>query len=187
MSLNATAISRAQQEQAVSQAAIARAAAQEAVAARDVARLNVARTQVVAPVNGVLTNVDMRPGDYVTAGKAVMAQVNSDSFYVSGYFEETKLPRIKVGEKVAVRLMGERADIEGHVDSVARGIVDRERADSPNLLANVNPTFSWVRLAQRIPVRIALDHVPAGVTLIAGRTATVTVLPDSAADRQAAR
>ena len=92
-----------------------------------------------------------------------------------------------MGDKVAVRLMGERADIEGHVDSVARGIVDRERADSPNLLANVNPTFSWVRLAQRIPVRIALDHVPEGVTLIAGRTATVTVMPQKVADRQAGR
>ncbi len=187
LSLNVTAISRAQQEQAVSSAAIARAAAQEAIAARDVARLNVARTQVVAPVNGILTNVDLRPGDYVTAGKPVMAQVDSDSFYVSGYFEETKLPRIQVGDKVAVRLMGERADIEGHVDSVARGIVDRERSDSPNLLANVNPTFSWVRLAQRIPVRIALDHVPEGVTLIAGRTATVTVMPQKVADRQAGR
>jgi multidrug resistance efflux pump len=187
LSLNATAISRAQQEQTVSSAAIARAAAQQAIAARDVARLNVARTQVVAPVNGVLTNVEMRPGDYVTVGKAVMAQVDSDSFYISGYFEETKLPRIQVGDKVAVRLLGERADIEGHVDSVARGIVDRELATSSSLLANVNPTFSWVRLAQRIPVRIALDHVPDGVMLISGRTATVTVLPDKTAARQAAR
>ncbi len=187
LSLNATAISRAQQEQAVSAAAIAQAAAQQAAAARDVARLNVARTQVVAPVNGTLTNVELRPGDYVTAGKPVMAQVDSDSFYVSGYFEETKLPRIRVGDRAAVRLMGERADIEGHVDSIARGIVDRELTASPNLLANVNPTFSWVRLAQRIPVRIALDHVPDGVTLIAGRTATVTVLSDKAGGRQAAR
>lgn len=176
-SLNVTAISRAQQEQAVSAAAIAAASYQEAVAARDVARLNVARTQVMAPVNGIVTNVGLRPGDYLNAGEAVIAQVDSDSFYVSGYFEETKLGRIHVGDPVVVRLMGETQDIHGHVDSIARGIVDRERAASPNLLANVNPTFSWVRLAQRIPVRIELDTVPDGIDLIAGRTATVTVLP----------
>lgn len=189
LSLNATSISRSQQEQAVANAAIARAAAQQALAARDVARLNVARTQVVAPVNGIVTNFSMRPGDYVTAGRAVMAQVDADSFYATGYFEETKLPRIQVGDAVRVRMMGETADITGRIDSIARGIVDRERTDSSNLLANVNPTFSWVRLAQRIPVRIAIDHVPDGTTLIAGRTATITVLPEKAAApaRQAAR
>lgn len=183
LSLNLTAISRAQQEQAAATAAIARAAAQQAMAARDVARLNVARTQVIAPVNGTITNLHMRPGDYVTAGKAVMAQVDADSFYVTAYFEETKLPRIHAGDAVRVRLMGETADITGTVESVARGIVDRERGESPNLLANVNPTFSWVRLAQRIPVRVRIDAVPQDVALIAGRTATVTVLPEAAPAR----
>jgi multidrug resistance efflux pump len=180
LSLNTTAISRAQQEQAVEAAAVAKANYQEALATRDVARLNVARTQVLAPVNGHVTNFHMRVGDYVTAGQAVLAQVDSDSFYVSGYFEETKLPRFQIGDPAEVLLMGENRIIRGRVQSVARGIVDRERTESAGLLANITPTFSWVRLAQRIPVRIAIEHIPDGLELISGRTATVTIRPDSA-------
>lgn len=179
LSLNALSIAKAQQEQAVRAATVAQANYDQALAARAVAQLNVARTQVTAPVNGIITNLELRPGDYVNAGQAVLAQVDSDSFYVNGYFEETKLPRIHVGDLVSVRLMGESRAIHGHVESIARGIADRERAQSPNLLPNVNPTFSWVRLAQRIPVRVAIDSVPAGIDLISGRTATVTVLPGS--------
>jgi multidrug resistance efflux pump len=117
----------------------------------------------------------MRPGDYVDAGKPLFALIDSDSFRVEGYFEETKLPRIKVDDPARVYLVGEGAAIEGHVESIAGGIADRERQGSADLLANVNPTFSWVRLAQRVPVRIALDHVPAGVRLVTGRTATVVI------------
>ena len=129
-----------------------------------------------ASVNGFVTNFDMRPGDYVDAGKPLFALIDSDSFHVDGYFEETKLPRIKVGDPARVYLVGESAVIEGHVESVAGGIADRERQGSADLLANVNPTFSWVRLAQRVPVRILLDHVPPDVRLVTGRTATVVVL-----------
>jgi multidrug resistance efflux pump len=134
---------------------------------------------VRAPVNGFVTNFDMRPGDYVDAGKPLFALIDSDSFHVDGYFEETKLPRIKTGDPARVSLVGERSTIEGHVESIAGGIADRERQGSADLLANVNPTFSWVRLAQRVPVRIALDHVPADVRLVTGRTATVVVLPST--------
>ncbi|MGO8657636.1 HlyD family secretion protein, partial [Rhizobium ruizarguesonis] len=89
-----------------------------------------------------------------------------------GYFEETKLPRIHVGDTVSVRLMGQGERLQGHVDSIATGIEDRERTAGTGLLANINPTFSWVRLAQRVPVRINLDNVPGNVHLIAGLTAT---------------
>ena len=175
--LNALSVSEEQQQQRSSAAAEAQAAYQQALASRDVAALNLARSQVRAPVNGFVTNFDMRPGDYVDAGKPLFALIDSDSFYVDGYFEETKLPRINVGDPARVYLIGERAVIEGHVESIAGGIADRERQGSADLLANVNPTFSWVRLAQRVPVRIALDRVPPNVRLVTGRTATVVVLP----------
>jgi multidrug resistance efflux pump len=182
--LNALSVSEEQQQQRSAAATEAQAAYQQALASRDVAALNLARSEVRAPVNGFVTNFDMRPGDYVDAGKPLFALIDSDSFYVDGYFEETKLPRIKVGDPARISLVGERAVIEGHVDSIAGGIADRERQGSADLLANVNPTFSWVRLAQRVPVRIALDHVPAGVRLVTGRTATVVVLaPDQDAQQ----
>lgn len=174
--LNALSVSEEQQQQRGATATEAQSAYEQGLASRDVAALNLARSVVRAPVNGFVTNFDMRPGDYVDAGKPLFALIDSDSFRVEGYFEETKLPRIRIGDPARVYLVGENAVIEGHVESVAGGIADRERQGSTDLLANVNPTFSWVRLAQRVPVRIALDHVPAGVRLVTGRTATVVVL-----------
>ena len=119
--------------------------------------------------------MELRPGAYVAVGKGVMALIDSDTLRVEGYFEETKLPRIKVGDKAKVRLMGEDTVLTGHVESFAGGIADRERTADSNLLASVNPTFAWVRLAQRVPVRIVLDPAPEGVRLISGRTATVEI------------
>jgi multidrug resistance efflux pump len=183
--LNALSVSEEQQQQRSAAATQGNASYQQALASRDLAALNLARSQVRAPVNGFITNFDMRPGDYVDAGKPLFALIDSDSFYVDGYFEETKLPRIKVGDPARVYLVGEPAVIEGHVESIAGGIADRERQGSADLLANVNPTFSWVRLAQRVPVRIALDHVPADVRLVTGRTATVVVLSPGQTAHQA--
>jgi multidrug resistance efflux pump len=183
--LNSLSVSEEQQQQRDSAFVEAQAAWQQALAARDVAALNLVRSQVQAPVNGFVTNFDMRPGDYVDAGRPLFALIDSDSFYVDGYFEETKLPRIKVGDPARVYLVGERAVIEGHVESIAGGIADRERQGSADLLANVNPTFSWVRLAQRVPVRIAVDHVPDGVRLVTGRTATVVVQEHGQGEQQA--
>jgi len=180
--LNALSVSQEQQQQRGATATEADAAYQQALASRDVAALNLTRSEVRASVNGFITNFDMRPGEYVDAGKPLFALIDSDSFYVDGYFEETKLPRIKIGDPARVYLVGESAVIEGHVESIAGGIADRERQGSADLLANVNPTFSWVRLAQRVPVRIALDHVPANVHLVTGRTATVVVLPRDSGD-----
>jgi RND family efflux transporter MFP subunit len=172
-------VSEERQQQRAAASAEAGAAYALALAQRDVAKLNLDRSEVHASVNGEVTNFGLRVGDYVDAGHAVFALIDTDNFYADGYFEETKLPRIAVGDHAVVLLVGERGVIQGHVQSIAGGIADRERQDSADLLANVNPTFSWVRLAQRIPVRIALDHVPPGMRLVTGRTATVEVLPQT--------
>jgi multidrug resistance efflux pump len=153
----------------------ASAALAEAKVALDVARLNLERSRVVAATDGRVTNLDLRVGSYATAGHPVMALVDAGTFYVEGYFEETKLPRIHEGDSVTVLLMGEPHPLRGHVDSIAMGIADRDRSTSANMLPNVNPNFNWVRLAQRIPVRVHIDHVPPGVRLVAGQTATVSV------------
>jgi RND family efflux transporter MFP subunit len=145
-------------------------------AQRDVARLNLDRTTIRAPVNGIVTNVDLRPGDYATVGRQLLALVDTDTIHVDGYFEETKLPRIRVGDRALVHIMGIKATLQGSVESIAAGIEDRERSASSTALANVNPTFSWVRLAQRIPVRINLDPTTRDIRLIAGRTATVSIV-----------
>lgn len=161
-------------------AAEATARRAEAAAALERARIDLARAEVRAPVNGIVTNFSLRPGAYAAAGQPVMALVDRDSYYVAGYFEETKMPRIQVGMRATIRLMGEDRPLRGHVESFTAGIEDRERSNaSASMLANVNPSFSWVRLAQRVPVRIALDKVPPGVALIAGRTATVSLDEDS--------
>ncbi len=152
------------------------AAYNQAVISRDTAQLNLDRSVVRAPVNGVLTNFSMQPGNYVTAGTAVTALIDSDSYYVAGYFEENKLDRIKVGDPALVYLMGSKTPLKGHVDGVAGGIEDRERSDTSAQLANVTPTFTWVRLAQRVPVRVALDALPDDTALVAGRTASVTIV-----------
>jgi multidrug resistance efflux pump len=174
--LTTLAVSQQKQEQVLATEQQAKAAYDQAVADRAVAQLNLDRSVVHASVNGTISNMDLRPGTYVTAGKGVMALVDSDTLHVDGYFEETKLPRIQVGDRVAIRLMGNAVPLRGRVESIAAGIEDRDRAQGASLLADVNPTFSWVRLAQRVPVRVSLDAIPTNVTLVAGRTATVEVL-----------
>jgi RND family efflux transporter MFP subunit len=164
-------------EQNVAKVLTARAALAEANSMEDGAALNLQRTHVVAGVNGVVTNLDLHRGDYVAAGQQAMALIDSDSLRVEGYFEETKLPLIRIGAPVRVSLMGESSELKGRVESIASGINDSSRSNSGNLLSTVEPTFSWVRLAQRIPVRIKLTDVPRDVRLIAGRTATVTIEP----------
>lgn len=153
----------------------ARAALERAVAAQNLATLNVQRARVLAPVDGVLSDLTLRQGNYVAAGKPVMALIDSSSFRVEGYFEETKLRHIQPGQVAEIQLMGADHLLKGKVGSIAAGIEDRDRSSGTNLLPNVNPTFSWVRLAQRIPVRIELDDVSDPI-LVAGRTATVSLL-----------
>jgi RND family efflux transporter MFP subunit len=173
--LNDATVSRQKLEAARATFQETKAAQDQALADRDLAKLNLVRSEVRASVNGRVTNVDLRPGAYVTVGRGVMALIDEDTIRVEGYFEETKLPRIHVGDPATVRLVGERGVLTGRVESIAGGIEDRERSSGANLLANVNPTFTWVRLAQRIPVRIALDKDSKSDALVAGRTATVEI------------
>jgi multidrug resistance efflux pump len=167
----------------VAQVETAKAALDAALAARQTAQLNVHRTAVRASVNGIVTNLDLHPGDFVGVGSQALALIDTDSIRVEGYFEETKLGKIHVGDKVRIRLMGDDHDLAGHVESIAAGIADDQSSSTANQLRAVDPTFSWVRLAQRIPVRIQVDRMPAGTRLIVGRTATVTVLPEQARQR----
>lgn len=174
-SLGPQAISAELKENAQITADIARGSLREAQADVALAQINLARSEVRAPRTGQITNLRLAQGNYVNAGQAVMALVDEQSFYLQAYFEETKLPRIRVGAPVKVWLMSEGQALTGQIESVSRGITDRNAIPDAQLLANVEPTFNWVRLAQRIPVRIKLDPLPPEVQLSAGMTASVRV------------
>lgn len=172
--LDAMVISKENQEDAGSLADAAQASYQQAQAALAAAELNLARTRVVAQVDGFVTNLNVHTGDYARVGEARMAVVDEHSFWVYGFFEETKLPHVHVGDVAQMQMMSGET-LTGHVESIARGIYDRDNPESRELLADVNPTFNWVRLAQRVPVRIHLDQVPEGMSLAAGTTCTVVI------------
>ena len=154
-----------------------RAGVAQAVAARNLARFNLERTLVRAPVDGVVTNTTLQPGVYVVVGKPALALVYGKTLRVEGYFEETKLPAIQVGDQASIYIMGVADEIHGRVHSIAGGIEDRERGGTDGQYADVNPSFDWVRLPQRIPVRIEIENKPANVRLIPGQTATVVIHP----------
>ena len=154
---------------------VAQAAFASSMANLSQARINLQRTKVVSPVNGYISNLLLHLGDYATKGTRNISVLDSDSFWVAAYFEETKLHGIHIGDPAAIGLMGFDAPLKGHVDSIARGISSPNYDPGTLGLASVSPVFTWVRLAQRIPVRIHIDEVPEGVLLAAGETATVTV------------
>lgn len=170
-------VSRENREDASVLAAGAKSDYEAALAQLEQAKLNLERTTVKSPVDGWVSNLLVREGDYAQVGSAKLALVDQHSFWVYGYFEEHKLKYIHEGDVAEVHLLGNDAVIKGHVDSFARGITDRDNPTDVRLLANVNPSFNWVRLAQRIPVRITLDDVPDSVTLVAGLTCSVTIKP----------
>jgi len=147
-------------------------AAQRQVAQADI---NLKRTQVRSPVNGYITNLLMRVGDYAHAGATNISVIDADSYWIDGYFEETKMAHICIGDRAEAQLMGYRDPIVGRVESVTRGISVSNAAPSTQGLPNVDPVYTWVRLAQRVPVRIRITFVPAGVPLVSGMTATVTI------------
>ena len=179
--LTQLAVTKEEKQTYESNAVAAQAAYQQAVARLAQARVNLQRTEIRSPVNGYVTNLLVQLGDYATVGKNLISLVDADLFWVDGYFEETNLDRIRVGDPATIKLMGYPQIVRGHVNSIARAI-DVANAQPNGLgLATVNPIFTWVRLAQRIPVRIHIDEVPAGVHLVAGMTATVQVNPPSAA------
>lgn len=162
-------------ENAMRTAAANTAAYRQALADQSVAQLNLDRTVVRAPVNGFVTNLTLDVGQFTSVGTKVLALIDSDSYRVTGYFEETKIPAVKLGEEVEIHLMSGAPALRGHVESISHGITDRDNPTGPELLANAAPTFEWVRLAQRIPVRIHIDQVPADVVVSAGMTCTVVV------------
>jgi len=175
--LGRAAISAEGQETSRINSRVAAATLAQAESALTSAQLDLTRATVKAPVAGHVLNLQLGEGNYTTAGKPVLALVAADSYYVTGYFEETKMPRVKVGDHARINLMGAAQELSGHVESIGRAIADPNTAPNEQLLPKVQPTFSWVRLAQRIPVRIALDEIPDDVTPSAGMTASVHIEP----------
>jgi multidrug resistance efflux pump len=173
--LGAEAVSTEERNTSESTAEVDEAAYQAALAARDQAKVNLDRTVIRSPVNGYVTNLTLRIGDYATPGQTKMTLVDSDSYWIAGYFEETKLPHIHEGDYAHIRLMGWGPEIAGHVESVSRAIADTNSDSDSRGLANVDPIFTWVRLAQRLPVRIRIDHVPDNVRIAAGQTCTIVL------------
>jgi multidrug resistance efflux pump len=175
--LTSLAVTVEEKQTFASNAVAAQAQYQQAVANLNQARVNLERTEIRSPVNGWVTNLLVQLGDYATVGQNEISVVDADSFWVDGYFEETNLERIRVGDPASVKLMGYSQIVRGHVGSIARGINVANAQPNGQGLATVNPIFTWVRLAQRIPVRIHIDQVPEGVVLAAGMTATVQIDP----------
>jgi RND family efflux transporter MFP subunit len=164
-----------EQQQYVGNAIQAQAAfdaAQQQVAQADI---NLKRTRVRSPVNGYVTNLLMRVGDYAHAGTNNISVIDTDSYWIDGYFEETKMAHVCVGDRAEAALMGYRDPIVGRVETVTRGISVSNATPSTQGLPNVDPIYTWVRLAQRVPVRIRITDVPAGNPLVSGMTVTVTI------------
>ena len=177
LKLSDIAVTMEERQTYISQAATAEANYQSALANLDQARINFKRTQVRSPVNGYVTNLTAQLGDYANVGALQLSVVNSDSYWVDAYFEETALGRIQEGDAATIKLMGYSPLLRGRVQGLARGINVPNAAPDASGLASVNPIFTFVRLAQRVPVRIHIDEVPKGVKLVAGLTATVQIEP----------
>ncbi|NMP27442.1 HlyD family secretion protein [Rahnella sp. SAP-1] len=172
-------ISREDLQQTSGAAGIAIADYQGALAALGLAKLNLNHATIHAPVDGYVTNLRIQPGDYATAGVTKVAVLDAASFWIIGYFEETKLQHIHTGDPAQIALMGFKQQISGHVESIGHGIDDKNDSPGDLGLPNVDPIFSWVRLAQRIPVHIQIDHVPNEIELVSGMTASVEVNPQA--------
>lgn len=170
-------ISRENRDDTDLYSASAKAEYDAALAQLEQAKLNVERTKVRSPVDGWVSNLLLRSGDYAQMGASKLALIDQHSFWVYGYFEEHKLALMQLGDPAEIRLLGNDRLLNGHVESIARGITDRDNPTDVTLLANVNPSFNWVRLAQRVPVRISLDALPNDIVLVAGMTCSVIVKP----------
>jgi RND family efflux transporter MFP subunit len=175
--LNDLSVTMEERQTYISQATSAEAAYQTALANLEQARINLKRTQVRSPVNGYVTNLSAQLGNYADVGSLQLSVVNSDSYWVDAYFEETALSRIHEGDAATVKLMGYSPLLRGRVQGLARGVDVPNSAPDASGLASVNPIFTFVRLAQRVPVRIHIDEVPDDIKLVAGMTATVQIEP----------
>src|SRR5438270_12555260 len=175
--LSTLAVTVEEQQTFQTNAIAAQAQLQQAQANLAQARVNLERTEIHSPVNGWVTNLLSQRGDYVNVGSKVVSLVDADSFWIDGYFEETTLAGIGEGAPASIKLMGYSLIVRGHVDSIARAIHVANAQPNGQGLANVNPIFTWVRLAQRIPVRLHIDEAPKGAVLAAGMTGTVQIDP----------
>jgi len=147
-----------------------------ALAAVRQAELNLEFTEIRAPADGFVTNLDLRLGTQAVANQPALALVDVSSFRVEGYFRETRIGRIHTGDHAVITLMTyPDTPLTGYVDSVGWGIAQEDGSTGESLLPNVSPTFEWIRLAQRIPVRIQLTDVPEEVKLRVGTTGSVMV------------
>jgi multidrug resistance efflux pump len=180
--INNNAISEETRDSARLEAEVARADVQQAEAALQSAQLDLERTILRAPVDGSILNMHLNQGNYVTAGSSYMALIKDDSFYLSAYFQETKLQHVRKGDAVQITLMSGNEDFKGHVVGIGQGIADGNTVTNAQQLPQVSATFSWVRLAQRIPVRVEFDDIQkvraTGVNLAAGMTASVRLITD---------
>jgi RND family efflux transporter MFP subunit len=175
-SVNNDVVSKEEHETAKYKLEIAKANYDKNLSELNIAKLNLDRSSVKASEDGWVTNLVLKNGDYINKGENSLALIINNSFWVYGYFEEHKIPLIKEGDIADIQPLGTDFIIKGHVESIANGITDRDNDFGKRLLANVNPSFTWVRLAQRIPVRIHIDEVPAGFILRAGVTCTIKIV-----------
>jgi RND family efflux transporter MFP subunit len=166
-----------ERQSSIASARIAQGVYDQQIANLDRAKLNLERSEIRAPVNGWVTNLQIQPGDYASAGQSLLSLVDADSFWVDGYFEETTLSSIKEGDPARVALLGMSEVLRGHVEGLARAIAVGNAQAGQGGLATVHPVSTWVRLAQRVPVRIKLDKLPKGLRLVAGMTASVAIDP----------
>src|SRR6266446_1503058 len=157
-------------------AKMAEAALASAKAGLSQAEINLQRTEIRSPVDGYVTNLLMRVGDFARAGTPNLSVIDDNSYWIDAYFEETKLANIHVGDPVEATLLGFQTPINGRIESITGGISAANAASSTQGLPNVDPIFTWVRLAQRIPVRIRIEQVPPEVSLVAGMTCSVFVV-----------
>lgn len=155
----------------------AAASAKAAQATLEQAQWNLQQIQVYAPTDGWITNLNLRPGNYATSGTPVFALVDSHSFYIIGYFEETKLRHIRPGAEADIVLYSNDRQLKGRVESIGRAIYDQSIESDSGLVPDIKPNVPWVRLAQRVPVRIAISNIPDDLPLVAGTTATVSIQP----------
>nr|WP_194299255.1 HlyD family secretion protein [Acetobacter ghanensis] len=174
--LTDAAASREEKQVFQATAEVAKAQYASAMAALSQANINLDRTHVRSTVTGYITNLIMRVGDYATAGKPNIQVIDASSYWVDGYFEETKIRSIHIGDRARLDLMGYRQPMWGHVISITRGIATPNATPSTQGLPSVDPVYTWVRLAQRIPVRVQIDSIPPGTQLAAGMTTTVTIV-----------
>jgi RND family efflux transporter MFP subunit len=174
-SLSRTVISAEAVDESRLNAQAMKAAYEVAQANLEQARWSLARTEVHAASDGYITNLQARVGNYATAGVPLVALIDTHSFYVQGYFEETKLRHIAPGKPAEVVLYSGDRVLRGEVESIGRAIHDQSLEGSEGLLLDVKPNVPWVRLAQRVPVRIRLLAIPPDLVLIAGTTCTITI------------